>query len=75
MPLSLLEALHCGLAVISTKAGEIPEYIQNGINGLLVESTNYSQIADLIIKLVENPQFAAALSSAGMISANSKMSA
>ncbi|MFH2048634.1 MAG: glycosyltransferase [bacterium] len=75
LPLSLLEALHCGLAVISTKSGEIPEYIQNGVNGLLVESTNYSQIADLIIKLVENPQLAAALSSAGMISANSKMSA
>lgn len=75
MPLSLLEALHCGLPVISTRAGEIPYFVKNGINGLLAESTNYSQIAEMIIKLVENPQLTASLSSAGMLSSNSKISA
>ncbi len=75
MPLSLLEALYCGLPVISTKAGDIPDVIEDGLNGILVESTNYNQIADIIIKLVENPLLAAALSTAGMNSSHSKMSA
>ena len=75
MPLSLLEALYCGLPVISTKAGEIPEYIENGINGFLVESTNYGQIAEMIIKLVENPKLTAEISSAGINSSINKISA
>jgi len=74
MPLSLLEALYCGLPVITTNVGEIPDFIENGVNGILVELTNYSQISDMIIKLVENPRLAAILSSAGMNS-NNKMSA
>lgn len=75
MPLSLLEALYCGLPVVSTKAGDIPDVIEDGLNGVLVESTNYGQIADMIIKLVENPLLAAAFSTAGMNSSHSKMSA
>ncbi len=75
MPLSLLEALHCGIPVITTKVGEIPDIIENKVNGILVESTNYSQIADMIIKLVENPQMAADLASSGMNPDNSRISA
>jgi glycosyltransferase involved in cell wall biosynthesis len=38
IPTSLLEAMACGCACVSIKSAAIPEYIQTGKNGLLVEN-------------------------------------
>lgn len=48
MPLSLFEALASGLLVISTDVGGIPNFIDNGINGYLVESNNTNQLVETI---------------------------
>lgn len=37
LPLSIIEALRCGLPVISTPVSGIPEVVINGFNGLLIE--------------------------------------
>jgi len=54
-PLVILEAMSCGCPVISTKdVGVIDETVIDGVNGLLVEKRNIRQLADAILKLVNN---------------------
>jgi len=54
-PLVILEAMSCGCPVISTKdVGVIDETVIDGINGLLVEKRNIRQLADAIIKLIQD---------------------
>lgn len=37
LPISIIEALRCGLPVISTNVAGIPETVQDNVNGLLIE--------------------------------------
>jgi len=45
MPISLLEALAYGLAVVATRVGAVPEVIGHGREGLLVEARNVEPLA------------------------------
>ncbi len=54
-PFAVLEALSTGLPVVTTWVGGIPETIQSGKNGLLVEPFNAKQFSDKIIYLLEHP--------------------
>ncbi len=56
MPLSLFEALACGLAVISTNVGGIPDYITDGINGFLIELNNKEQLMNKILYILNNQE-------------------
>ena len=49
-PMALLEAMASGSAVVATKVGEIPNIIDNDIDGFLVEA---GDVDDLICKLLE----------------------
>ena len=55
LPMALLEAMAHGLPCIAGKAGAIPEVIENGKNGILVEPGNVDDIACSIRYLCENP--------------------
>ncbi|RKY56329.1 MAG: hypothetical protein DRP96_11370 [Candidatus Neomarinimicrobiota bacterium] len=50
----LVEAMACGLAIIATRVGGVPEIIKEGVNGFLVESHNHRQLAESISYLAEN---------------------
>jgi len=52
-PCVILEALCCGLPVIATKVGGIPEII-NDFNGILVEPGNEAQLLDACIQCMNN---------------------
>jgi len=53
----LVEAMACGLAIIATRVGGVPEIIHHGENGLLVESCNNTQLAESIIYLAQNREY------------------
>lgn len=54
IPLSLLEAMSFGKPVIATSVGGVPEVIEDGKDGLLVESKSITQLHDAIIQLIKN---------------------
>ena len=54
-PLVLLEGMKHMQALISTKEGAIPDIIQHGTTGLLVEQQNTQALADAMHQLIEAP--------------------
>ena len=63
LPYCLLEAGLAGLPVIASNVGGIPEIIDNGINGILVEPKDSEQISLAIQNLIENQDNASRLAS------------
>ena len=56
MPMVLLEASACGLPLVATRLGGIPEVVQEGHNGLLLDNPrDPGELARKIITLIENP--------------------
>ena len=52
IPNAMLEAMVCGLPVIASKAGGIPEIIQHGINGILVNPANPDEIVQSVTDII-----------------------
>ena len=55
LPFAVLEALSTGLPVVTTNVGGIPEMIESGRNGFLVEPFNSKELADRILYYLEHP--------------------
>jgi glycosyltransferase involved in cell wall biosynthesis len=53
LPNALLEAMSCGLAVITTRVGGNTEIIENGINGLLIDPDDSQQLSITLIKIMK----------------------
>jgi len=54
MPVAILEAMACGLPIIATSVGSIPEFIEDNINGYLVSPRQPSALAEKMAFLVRN---------------------
>ncbi|MGV8172416.1 MAG: glycosyltransferase family 4 protein [Candidatus Woesearchaeota archaeon] len=61
--LSVLEAMSCGLAVVSTEVGFIKSYIKNGYNGLFFEKQNQYSLAKNIQRLLSDEKLRKTLGS------------
>ncbi|WP_237717897.1 glycosyltransferase [Pontibacter sp. BAB1700] len=61
LPIALLEAMSCGCAVISTRAGGVGEVVEEGKSGLLCEVDNYMKLADYGVQLLQNLEQSKAL--------------
>ena len=60
-----LEAWQCAKPVIGAKVGAIPEVIEEGKDGLLVEFGDVDQLASAIISLLNNPDLCREMGEAG----------
>ncbi len=56
MPMAIIEAMACGLAIIATRVGGLPDLVFPGLNGLLVPPGQPDQLASAIRQLVVNSE-------------------
>jgi glycosyltransferase involved in cell wall biosynthesis len=54
MPMSVLEAMACGVPVIASAVGGIPELVVDGESGLLVEAQDPQALAQAIARMLED---------------------
>ncbi len=61
-PVSVIEAISLGLPCIATNVGGIPDILENGNVGLLVEPRNPALLSNAILELVNNDELRAKFS-------------
>lgn len=69
MPISILEAFACGVPVVSTCAGGIPDMLQDGVSGLLVPVGDDAAMAEQVLRILHSPGLAQQLRQAGLTEA------
>ncbi len=54
-PIAIIEAMRASLPIITTPVGGIPDMIEHGVNGLLISPGKPEEIAESILRLVDDP--------------------
>lgn len=54
-PVCIMEALSCGLPVVATRVGGIPDVVEHEKTGLLVAKGNVQGVADALLSLFRDP--------------------
>jgi glycosyltransferase involved in cell wall biosynthesis len=65
IPNVLLEAMSCGVPVITTPVSGIPELVEDEVNGLLVPPEDPEALADALLRLHRDPELGDRLRRAG----------
>jgi len=55
-PISVWEAMAMEKPIVSTDVGDVPVYIENGVNGFVVDVGNFNDIADRLLTLIGDKQ-------------------
>ncbi len=51
---SLLDAMACARPIVATRAGGIPEIVEDGVNGLLVPVRDHHALAEAIVRALKD---------------------
>jgi glycosyltransferase involved in cell wall biosynthesis len=62
---SLLDAMACSRAIVATRAGGIPEIVDDGLNGVLVEPRDHRAMAREIVRLLRDDALRQRMGAAG----------
>lgn len=62
---ALLQAASCGVPIVATAAGGIPEIVRDGVNGLLVRPRDPSALAGAMVRLLSDREARQRLGAAG----------
>ncbi|MFN8125643.1 MAG: glycosyltransferase family 4 protein [Candidatus Nanopelagicales bacterium] len=65
MPMTLLEAMAAEVAVVATRVGAAPDFIEDGVTGLLVPPADVAGLAGAIERLVTDPGMRRRMAAAG----------
>jgi glycosyltransferase involved in cell wall biosynthesis len=65
IPNVMMEAMSTGLPVVSTNVSGIPELVENGVNGILVDPESPDALADALLRVMKDPSLAERLGREG----------
>lgn len=65
LPMSVLEAMAAGAAVVTTRVGGLPELITHGVDGMLVEAGDVSGLAAALLMLLDDEAMRVRIADAG----------
>ena len=60
-----IQAMACGIPVISTRSGAIPEYVPDGVAGVLVPERDPEALAEAILQLLSDESLRRKMGEAG----------
>lgn len=72
MPQAVLEAMNCGLPVVATRVGGVPEAVTDGHTGLLVEARNVEQLRHAMERMITDEAFRLAAGQEGLARARER---
>jgi len=73
--LSALEAMACGVPVVASNVGGLPEVVADGVTGFLHPPDHVSQMAESAIRILSNPELHARMAAEGVRLATERFSA
>jgi glycosyltransferase involved in cell wall biosynthesis len=65
MPMTIIEAMQRGLPVISTSVGAVPDMVEHGVSGWLINPGSPEEIAESVLRLKRDGALRRKLSEAG----------
>jgi N-acetyl-alpha-D-glucosaminyl L-malate synthase BshA len=72
--LAALESMACGVPVVASRVGGLPEVIRDGVNGILFESGNLDEAIDKSLRLLNDSDLYQKMSRAGIRTATQTFS-
>ena len=67
IPISLMEAMAAGKPVVASSLSGIPELVQHGVSGILVDSAYAGRLADAVGRLVDDSELRERMGRAGQM--------